>query len=361
MTMGTMNQITDLNAPAALSRRTPVAAPAPSPAFAAPNTLNAVPSPPPPPPRDADTQLNPKNKAFEFWGSSKNHVNHPSKGLQTLKTASDDRGLNTLFTQNSTDFTRFDRYFDGIDTADGRAFAVAAHCVNNTKTHNNSNIRTLTGGEGLEKVIERSRTCLSRRKPTDLTQELRLVALRPAASTSLSDRSVVCQRSVRRKTGLKTRSAVVYEPTPPRKLPERSRRELTQDLRLVTLTQDKEPKMTSFMYILKCADGSYYTGSTKNLERRLAQHRNGEGANFTGKHLPVELVYVEEYSRIDEAFYREKQVQGWSRAKKKALIDRQYGKLPELAGCANDSRSVRRPVASTPLSDRSGEFEEKGR
>ena len=93
--------------------------------------------------------------------------------------------------------------------------------------------------------------------------------------------------------------------------------------------------MTSFMYILKCADGSYYTGSTKNLERRLAQHRNGEGANFTGKHLPVELVYVEEYSRIDEAFYREKQVQGWSRAKKEALIDRQYGKLPELAGCGN--------------------------
>ena len=111
--------------------------------------------------------------------------------------------------------------------------------------------------------------------------------------------------------------------------------------------------MTSFMYILRCADGSYYTGSTKNLERRLAQHRNGEGANFTRKHLPVELVYVEEYNRIDEAFYREKQVQGWSRAKKEALIDRQYGKLPELAVCVNDSRSVRRPAASTSLSDRS--------
>jgi putative endonuclease len=93
------------------------------------------------------------------------------------------------------------------------------------------------------------------------------------------------------------------------------------------------------MYILQCADGSYYTGSTKDLERRLAQHRNGEGANFTRKHLPVKLAYYEEYTRIDQAFYREKQVQGWGRAKKKALIDGQYGKLPGLAGCGNYTRT----------------------
>ena len=64
------------------------------------------------------------------------------------------------------------------------------------------------------------------------------------------------------------------------------------------------------MYILECADGSYYTGSTKNLELRIAQHKAGEGANHTKKRLPVELVYFEEFKRIDEAFYREKQVQG---------------------------------------------------
>ena len=85
------------------------------------------------------------------------------------------------------------------------------------------------------------------------------------------------------------------------------------------------------MYILKCADNSYYTGSTKNLERRLAQHQDGEGANHTKKRLPVTLVYFEEFNRIDEAFYREKQVQGWRREKKEALINGRFDKLSDLA------------------------------
>lgn len=68
--------------------------------------------------------------------------------------------------------------------------------------------------------------------------------------------------------------------------------------------------MKGYTYILQCADGSYYTGSTKDLDIRIAQHQSGEGANYTAKHLPVKLVYFEEYGRIDEAFYREKQIQG---------------------------------------------------
>jgi putative endonuclease len=95
--------------------------------------------------------------------------------------------------------------------------------------------------------------------------------------------------------------------------------------------------MKGYMYILKCSNGAYYTGSTKNLELRFQQHQNGEGANFTRKHLPVELIYYEEYQRIDEAFYREKQVQGWNRKKKEALINGEYEKLPKLAECKNDS------------------------
>jgi putative endonuclease len=95
--------------------------------------------------------------------------------------------------------------------------------------------------------------------------------------------------------------------------------------------------MKGYMYILECSDGSYYTGSTTDLERRLAQHQNGEGANHTKKRLPVKLVYFEEYSRIDEAFYREKQVQGWSRKKKEALIKGMPEKLHELAKCMNES------------------------
>ena len=85
------------------------------------------------------------------------------------------------------------------------------------------------------------------------------------------------------------------------------------------------------MYILECSDGSYYTGSTIDLERRITQHQNGEGANHTKKRLPIKLLYYEEYQRIDQAFYREKQVQGWNRKKKEALIEGSPDLLPELA------------------------------
>jgi putative endonuclease len=91
------------------------------------------------------------------------------------------------------------------------------------------------------------------------------------------------------------------------------------------------------MYILRCADGSYYTGSTRNLERRLAEHQRGEGAKHTAKRLPVELVYCEEYDRVADAFYREKQVQGWSRKKKEALIAGDSNALHLLAECQNET------------------------
>ncbi len=94
--------------------------------------------------------------------------------------------------------------------------------------------------------------------------------------------------------------------------------------------------MKGYMYILLCSDGSYYTGSTIDLERRLEQHQNGEGANHTKKRLPVTLVYYEEYPRIDIAFYREKQVQGWNRKKKEALIEGKIELLPELAKAYRD-------------------------
>jgi putative endonuclease len=93
--------------------------------------------------------------------------------------------------------------------------------------------------------------------------------------------------------------------------------------------------MKGYMYILLCSNGHYYTGSTNDLERRLIEHQNGEGANFTRKHLPVELVYYEEFDRIDDAFYREKQVQGWSRKKKEALIKGETNTLHELSECRN--------------------------
>ncbi|MDG1332877.1 MAG: GIY-YIG nuclease family protein [Crocinitomicaceae bacterium] len=95
--------------------------------------------------------------------------------------------------------------------------------------------------------------------------------------------------------------------------------------------------MKGYMYILLCADASYYIGSTIDLERRLWQHQNGIGANHTKKRLPIKLVYFEEYDRIDGAFYREKQVQRWSRKKKEALITAAPEKLNQLAKCRNES------------------------
>ncbi|MBK8800833.1 MAG: GIY-YIG nuclease family protein [Fibrobacteres bacterium] len=85
------------------------------------------------------------------------------------------------------------------------------------------------------------------------------------------------------------------------------------------------------MYILKCCDDSYYTGSTWDLERRVIQHQEGLGARHTAKRLPVELVYAEEYDRIDDAFQRERQIHRWTRRKKEALIVGSETQLPELA------------------------------
>ena len=86
-----------------------------------------------------------------------------------------------------------------------------------------------------------------------------------------------------------------------------------------------------WIYILKCCDGAYYTGSTVDLPLRVAQHNAGFGANFTRKRLPVEVVFAEESESVELAFRREKQIQGWSRAKKEALIEARWDDLPALS------------------------------
>jgi putative endonuclease len=90
------------------------------------------------------------------------------------------------------------------------------------------------------------------------------------------------------------------------------------------------------MYILECADGSYYVGSTTRLDLRIAQHQSGDGAVYTRRRRPVRLVFAAEFDRVDEAFAFEKQVQGWSRAKRRALID---GRLHDLPGLSRTSTS----------------------
>ena len=93
--------------------------------------------------------------------------------------------------------------------------------------------------------------------------------------------------------------------------------------------------MHGYMYILECSDKSYYVGSTTDLERRVNQHNAGEGSEYTKRRLPVRLVYFEECFSIEEAFLREKQVQGWSRKKREALINNMHKNLPDLSKSNN--------------------------
>jgi putative endonuclease len=88
---------------------------------------------------------------------------------------------------------------------------------------------------------------------------------------------------------------------------------------------------TYFFYILKCSDGSFYVGSTTNLENRIKTHNQGEGAPHTAKRRPVQLVYQEEFKRLDDAVKRERQIKKWSRAKKEALIRGEMETLQKLS------------------------------
>jgi len=94
-----------------------------------------------------------------------------------------------------------------------------------------------------------------------------------------------------------------------------------------------------YLYILECFNGQYYTGSTINLAQRFVLHQNGEGPNFTWKHLPVKLIYVEIFDNIELAFNREKQIQGWSKKKKEALMSGNLKVLHRLSECKNESHS----------------------
>ncbi|GAA1481795.1 GIY-YIG nuclease family protein [Gordonia sinesedis] len=89
--------------------------------------------------------------------------------------------------------------------------------------------------------------------------------------------------------------------------------------------------MAGYMYILECADGSYYVGSTADLELRIEQHNSGRGCAYTSGRLPVELVYAVECETVAAAYEFERRVHGWSRAKRRALIDGDLEALPGLA------------------------------
>ena len=87
----------------------------------------------------------------------------------------------------------------------------------------------------------------------------------------------------------------------------------------------------AFTYLLECSDGTYYAGSTRDLDARLMQHASGRGGAYTSKRLPVRLVWLGEFERVDEAYAFEKRLQGWGRAKREALIRGEFKSLPALS------------------------------
>jgi len=89
--------------------------------------------------------------------------------------------------------------------------------------------------------------------------------------------------------------------------------------------------MSFWVYMLRCADDKFYVGHTDSLEARIAQHQSGATGGFTASRLPVTLVFSEEFSSRQEALERERQLKGWSRAKKAALCRGDWGQIRSLS------------------------------
>jgi putative endonuclease len=88
----------------------------------------------------------------------------------------------------------------------------------------------------------------------------------------------------------------------------------------------------AYLYILRCADGKYYVGTTrKTLEERLGEHNAGIHNGFTAARRPVAMVFAQHFDNITDAIAAERQVKGWSRAKQEAMIDGEWSRLSELA------------------------------
>jgi len=93
-----------------------------------------------------------------------------------------------------------------------------------------------------------------------------------------------------------------------------------------------------YVYILKCKDDSYDVGVTNDIERRVREHNEGRNPQaYTFKRRPIELVYHEFYHDAISAIEAEKQLKGWSRKKKEALIAKNWERLHELAKCKNET------------------------
>ncbi len=104
--------------------------------------------------------------------------------------------------------------------------------------------------------------------------------------------------------------------------------------------------MGAYVYIVECADGHYYIGLTKrSVEERISEHNAGTVAGYTKSRRPVHLRFAEHFDRLEDAITWERQIKGWSRAKKEALMRGDLEALVELA--RGSSKRVSRPHGST--------------
>ena len=88
---------------------------------------------------------------------------------------------------------------------------------------------------------------------------------------------------------------------------------------------------TYWVYILKCVDDSFYTGSTSNIEKRISEHKNRVFSGYTSKRLPVKLVYSQFFDNPQSVITAERQIKKWTRAKKIALINGDFNMLKILS------------------------------
>ncbi|MDP1994900.1 MAG: threonine synthase [Ignavibacteria bacterium] len=111
--------------------------------------------------------------------------------------------------------------------------------------------------------------------------------------------------------------------------------------------------MSAWVYILKCACGSYYTGCTTNLEQRIAQHKAGFFENsYTSKRLPIELLYSQEFADISQAIVCERKLKKWSHKKKEALINGNFEMLHTLSECMNNTHYKNNPPTSLGMTEK---------
>ena len=97
---------------------------------------------------------------------------------------------------------------------------------------------------------------------------------------------------------------------------------------------------TFYVYILRCADDSYYVGLTRqDLEGQFQEHISGHYSGYTSTRRPLKLVWSEQFGRLTDAIACERRLKGWRRAKKEALIRGELSALPRLAKTAKTGRS----------------------